>query len=143
MISASRVVYNNSARPVPLGMSLKPSATPAGKDFDDGILKNLYQLPVDPFRDQVRMLHTNANFCNTMGEIMPCYVSPALMLNRSFANPEPVFKRNAQQALSGNARNQMNGLLSDPDRMLLFKNNNFIPNATSAGGFMPAVKSSM
>ena len=138
MISASRTVYNNSSRPVPLGMELKPSATPIGKEFDDGILKNLYQLPIDPFRDQVRMLHTNANFCNTMGELLPCYVSPSLMLNRSYANPEPVKGRNAQQATSGNARNQLGGILSDPDRMLLFKKTNFIPDSVSAGGFMPA-----
>ena len=70
MISASRIVYNNSSRPVPLGMELKPSATPMAKEFDDGILKNLYQLPVEPFRDQVRMLHTNTNFLNTVGEIL-------------------------------------------------------------------------
>ena len=133
MISASRTVYNNSSRPVPLGMELKPSATAEGKDWDDGILKNLYQLPIDPFRDQVRMLHTNANFCNTMGEIMPCYVSPSLMLNRSYANPEPIKSRNAQQATMGNARNQKPGLLSDPDRMLLFNRTNFIPNQMSAG----------
>ena len=146
MISASRVVYNNTARQVPLGMELKPSATPAGKEFDDGILKNLYQLPVDPFRDQVRMLHTNANFCNAVGEIMPCYVSPALMLNRTYANPEPIKNKNAQQANSGNGRNQKAGLNSDPDRMLLFNKTNFIPDAMSAGtmasDFKP-VKSSM
>ena len=133
MISASRTVYNNSSRPVPLGMELKPSATPIGKEFDDGILKNLYQLPVEPFRDQVSMLHTNANFCNTVGEIMPCYVSPSLMLNRSYANPEPIKSQNSLQGLSGNARNQKAGLLSDPDRMLLFNRTNFIPNQMSAG----------
>ena len=137
MISAARTVYNNSSRPVPLGMELKPSATPEGKEFDDGILKNLYQLPVEPFRDQVRMLHTNTNFCNTVGEILPCYVSPSLMLNRTYANPEPIKSRNAQQATCGNGRNQLAGILSDPDRMLLFKRNNFIPDQTSAGGFMP------
>jgi len=143
MISASRIVYNNSSRPVPLGMELKPSATPEAKEFDDGILKNLYQLPIDPFRDQVRMLHTNANFLNAVGEILPCYVSPSLMLNRTYANPEPIKSRNAQQATSGNGRNQMAGILSDPDRMILFNKNNFIPDQTSAGGFMPArVKSS-
>ena len=143
MISAARTVYNNSSRQVPLGMELKPSATPEGKEFDDGILKNLYQLPVEPFRDNVRMLHTNTNFCNTVGEILPCYVSPSLMLNRTYANPEPIKSRNAQQATSGNGRNQLAGILSDPDRMMLFKRNNFIPDATSAGGFMPSqVKSS-
>lgn len=133
MISASRTVYNNSSRPVPLGNELKPRATAEGKEFDDGILKNLYQLPVDPFRDQVSMLHGNANFCNTVGEIMPCYVSPSLMLNRSYANPEPIKSRNAQQATLGNARNQKAGILSDPDRMLLFSRTNFIPNQMSAG----------
>ena len=133
MISASRTVYNNSSRSVPLGMQLKPSATPIGDEFDDGIKKNLYQLPTEPFRDQVSMLHGNANFCNTMGEILPCYVSPSLMLNRVYANPEPIKSQNSLQATSGNARNQMAGILSDPDRMQLFNKTNFIPHQTSAG----------
>ena len=98
MISASQTVYNNSSRSVPLGMQLKPSATPIGDEFDDGILRNLYQIPVQPFRDQVSMLHGNANFCNTVGEIIPCYVSPSLMLNRNVCqilnrlNPRTLFK---------------------------------------------------
>jgi len=133
MISASRTVYNNSSRSVPLGMQLKPSATPIGDEFDDGIKKNLYQLPTEPFRDQVSMLHGNANFCNTVGEILPCYVSPSLMLNRVYANPEPIKSQNSLQATSGNARNQKAGILSDPDRMLLFNKTNFIPHQMSAG----------
>jgi len=133
MISASRIVYNNTPRSVPLGMELKPSATPIGDEFDDGIKKNLYQLPVEPFRDAVSMLHGNANFCNTMGELLPCYVSPSLMLNRVYSNPEPIKSQNALQGLSGNGRNQKNGLLSDPDRMILFNRTNFIPNQLSAG----------
>ena len=146
MISASRVVYNNSSRAVPLGMELKPSATPFAKEFDDGILKNLYQLPVEPFRDAVPMLHGNANFCNTIGEILPCYVSPSLMLNRTYANPEPIKSQNSLQGLSGNGRNQKAGLLSDPERMILFRRNNFIPDAMSAGtmaGDFKPMKSSM
>ena len=133
MISASQTVYNNTSRSVPLGMQLKPSATPIGDEFDDGIKKNLYQLPTEPFRDQVRMLHGNANFCNRMGELLPCYVSPSLMLNRTYANPEPIKSQNALQGLSGNGRNQKAGLLSDPDRMILFQRTNFIPNQLSAG----------
>ena len=133
MISASQTVYNNTSRSVPLGMALKPSATPIGDEFDDGIKKNLYQLPTEPFRDQVRMLHGNANFCNTVGEILPCYVSPSLMLNRTYANPEPIKSQNSLQGLSGNGRNQKAGLLSDPDRMLLFNRTNFIPHQMSAG----------
>ena len=143
MISASQVVYNNSSRNVPLGMQLKPSATPIGDEFDDGIKKNLYQLPTEPFRDQVSMLHGNANFCNTVGELLPCYVSPSLMLNRVYSNPEPIKNRNANQATSGNARNQMAGILSDPDRLILFNRNKFIPDQTGPGGFMASrVKSS-
>ena len=145
MISASQTVYNNSSRSVPLGMQLKPSATPIGDEFDDGILRNLYQLPIEPFRDQVSMLHGNANFCNTVGELLPCYVSPSLMLNRTYANPEPIKSQNSLQGLSGNGRNQKAGLLSDPDRMLLFNKTNFIPDQTSAGvmpGHFAPVKSS-
>jgi len=136
MISASKVVYNNSSRVVPLGNQIKPQSTPYANEFDSGIKKNLYQLPVQPFADKVNMLHGNANFLNSVGEILPCYVSPSLMLNRTYTDPSPIKPQNALQPGQGNAKNQMAGLLSDPDRSLLFKRNNFIPDATSAGGFM-------
>lgn len=132
MISADTVVYNNLPIDVPLGNQLRPRASADGNDFDAGIKKKLYQMPVEPFRDNQRTIHS-AGFCNTYGEILPCYVSPSLQLNRVYANPEVTNKRNAEQPLYGNARNQKLGLSVVPEQVRLFKKSKFIPDQLSAG----------
>jgi len=132
MISADTIVYNNLPIPPPLGNQVMPRVTPIGDEFDAGIKRGLYQLPVEPFRDAYRNIHT-AGFCNTYGDILPCYVSPSLNLNNVYADPEPVKNTNTYQPGMGAARNQKAGLDSDPDRMLLFKKKKFIPDMTTAG----------
>jgi hypothetical protein len=132
MISADTVVYNNLPIDVPLGNQLMPKATPFADEFDSGIKKKLYQIPVTPFRDTQRTIHS-ANFCNTYGEILPCYVSPSLNLNRVYADPQPVKLRNAEQPLYGNARNQPVGLGVVPEQIKLFRKKDFIPDQTTAG----------
>ena len=144
MISADTVVYNNLPIDVPLGNQLRPRVTADGSDFDSGIKKKMYQLPVEPFRDNQRTIHS-AGFCNTYGEILPCYVSPSLNLNRVYANPQPTPLRNAEQPVFGNARNQKMGLGVIPEQVRLFQKSNVIPNQMSAGvnaGHFSPVKSS-
>jgi len=132
MISADTVVYNNLPVDVPLGNQLRPRATADGNEFDSGIKKKLYQLPVEPFRDSQRTIHS-AGFCNTYGEILPCYISPSLNLNRVYADPMPTPLRNAEQPLLGNARNQKLGLAIVPEQIPLFREKKFIPNQMTAG----------
>mgnify|MGYP003144555170 CR=1 FL=1 len=132
MIAADVYVPNNLPINPPLGNQVMPKATPIGDEFDSGIKRKLYQLPVVPFRDAYRGIHT-ASFCNTNGSILPCYVSPSLNLNRVYANPEPVMDENEYQPMQGNARNQAPGLATDANRLKLFQNPNFIPNQTTAG----------
>ncbi len=132
MIAADQIVYNNLPIPPPLGNQVMPRATPIGDDFDAGIKRDLYQLPVQPFRDAYRTIHT-AGFQNTYGSILPCYVSPSLNLNNVYADPEPVKSQNALQPGSGAARNQKAGIESDAERMRLFAKNKFIPNQMTAG----------
>jgi len=130
MISADQIVYNNLPIDVRLGNSLRPRATPNGDKWDWGVKENLYQLPVDKFRDNNRTIHS-ANFCNTFGEILPCYISPSLKLNQVYSD-NPNANSNVYQTKYGNSRNQ-GGIASDKDQMKLFKKENFIPDLTSVG----------
>ena len=132
MISADTIVYNNLPIPPPLGNQMMPRASPIGDEFDDGIKRKLYQLPVEPFRDAYRTIHT-AGFCNTYGSILPCYVSPSLNLNNVYANPEPIKSQNSYQPGTGVARNQAPGISTDFERLALFKKKKFIPDMTTAG----------
>ena len=133
MIKADTIVYNNLPIDVRLGDSLRPRATPNGSGLGNtwGVKEKLYQLPVDKFRDNNRTIHS-ANFLNTNGEILPCYISPSLKLNQVYSD-NPNANTNVYQAKYGNARNQGMGIATDKDQMKLFKKTNFIPNLTSAG----------
>ena len=131
MISADKVVYNNAPVNVRLGNQLMPRATPIGDEFDQGFKKNFYQLPVEPFVDRNRTIHS-ANFCNTNGEVLPCYISPSLKLNNVYAS-NPNANTNVYQPSYGNARNQGAGLSTDGQQLLLFKKTNFLPDQTTAG----------
>jgi len=130
MISADKIVYNNSPINVRLGNQLMPRATPIGDEFSQGFKKRFYQLPVEPFVDKNRTIHS-ANFCNTNGAILPCYVSPSLKLNNVYAS-NPNANTNVYQPSYGNARGPA-GLSVDGQQLLLFKKTNFLPDQTSAG----------
>jgi len=131
MIKADQVVYNNAPVNVRLGNQLMPRATPIADEFDQAFKKNFYQLPVEPFVDNNRTIHS-ANFCNTNGAILPCYVSPSLKLNNVYAS-NPNSNTNVYQPSYGNARNGAAGLATDGKQLLLFKKTNFLPDQTTAG----------
>ena len=131
MIRADTIAYNNLPIDVRVGNQLMPRGTPYAIPFEDGIKKKLYQLPVEPFADKNRNIHS-ANFLNTNGEVLPCYISPSLRLNEVYSD-NPNAHTNVYQTKYGNARNQGGGIASDGKQMLLFKKNNLLPDLVSVG----------
>ena len=109
--------FNNyDPRPIPLGNDIRLKASP------------VYPVPLGnpdtlvPKIDQTydRKFLGHVNFPSPTNEVLPCLVSPALKLNRTYGEP-PIYDSYGLRPLTGIARNQPAGLASNDQRDALFK----------------------
>lgn len=109
--------FNNyDGRPIPLGNELMTRASvvyPEASGIPKKFIPKISQFNDRPFLG-------GANFPNPLDEVLPCMVSTALNLNRTYGEP-PVSDGFALRPITGIARNQPRGLGTDDKRDMLFR----------------------
>ena len=114
-----QTAYNNyDPRPMPTGTDLMPRATADGVSYFNSGIPDKFIAKISQFND--RPFLGGANFPNKSMEVLPCMISPALNLDRTYGEP-PVVDGYALTPSMGIARNQPRGLATDPKREALFR----------------------
>lgn len=123
MISSQNTAYNNyDPRPLPQLNDLLPRASIV-RDQYCGI-PDKFNNPLDQ-TDKFRHMG-GANMPNKYDEVYPCYVSPALNLNRTIGAP-PVLDTIGMTPSMGVARNQPLGIGTDFKQAKLFAKRPMVP----------------